>query len=39
MLVGVDGTVGFALSTQDAEPPAAESLPRCERTLRTFRME
>ena len=39
MLVGVDGAVGFALSTQDAEAHAAESLPRCERALRTFRLE
>ncbi len=39
MLVGVDGAVGFMLSTQDAEAHAAESLPLCERSLRTFRMK
>jgi hypothetical protein len=38
MLVGIDGRVGFALSTQDVDAHAADSLPRCERALRTFRI-
>ena len=36
MIAGIEGDLAFALHTQDAEPFAAATMPKCERALMTF---
>jgi hypothetical protein len=36
MIVGIKGTVAFALHTQDVEPYSQTSLPECQKALLTF---